>query len=449
MYEIGIFDYIMAGLWLVILGMGGFLYASLKSSRSPAYRFYNYALWAKMLGGLGFALTYSYYYNYQGDTFAYFADIRYLSMMFIEEPYSILQILTQPSGTFNSETYHITSKLNFYRGEDTFIVIRVITLLNLLGGNTYLGTTIIVSFISFHGVWKMFLLFREYYAKIETELAFSILFFPSVVFWGSGILKDSIVISGVGFMLYYLNELIVKGRLSIFKSFFLIFVIYVTATAKSYVVISLLPATALWLIPRVQQNIENKAIKVFISPIIFVVGLGISVYLFTLFEKSFERFSLDEVVATAKSYQDWHYYGGDFERSGRGSSYTLGEYDATLPGIISMIPSGISVTLFRPYLWEVRNTVMGISAIESSFVILLTLYALWKVRITRMFYQFRTDSFLAMCLIFSLIFAFAVGFSSYNFGALVRYKIPCIPMYLSVLFVLLNYDKLSSKKRTA
>ena len=195
------------------------------------------------------------------------------------------------------------------------------------------------------------------------------------------------------------------------------------------------------------SEFKSKVVKIFISPIIIVGGLAFSIYLFTFFENSFHRFSLDEVVATAQSYQDWHYLDGDLETSGRGSSYTLGEYDATLPGIISMIPNSIAVTLFRPYLWEIRSAIMGVSAIESSFVILLTLYALWKVRITRMIYQFRADSFLTMCLIFSLIFAFSVGFSSYNFGALVRYKIPCIPMYLSVLFVLLNYDKLSSKKR--
>jgi len=36
-------------------------------------------------------------------------------------------------------------------------------------------------------------------------------------------------------------------------------------------------------------------------------------------------------------------------------------------------------------------------------------------------------------LVFSLIFAFGVGFTSYNFGALVRYKIPCMPFYLITL----------------
>ena len=399
-----------------------------------------------MFGGICFALIYSFYYDYTGDTFVYYSDIQKLFSLFYSEPVNVIKVIFQEAETFNPDTHHITSQLLFFKSADTFIVIRICTFINFLAFNTYLGSTVILSYLSFLGVWKMFLLFREYYAKIENELALAILFFPSVVFWGSGILKDSLVIAGVGFILYYLNELIIKGRLSILKTFFLILVIYVTTTAKSYVIVSLLPATVIWLIPRVQKNIKNKVVKIFISPIIIVGGLAFSIYLFTFFENSFERFSLDEVVATAQSYQDWHYLGGDLETSGRGSSYTLGEYDATLPGVVSLIPSSIAVTLFRPYLWEIRSAIMGVSAIESSFVILLTLYAFWKVRITRMIYQFRTDSFLTMCLIFSLIFAFSVGFSSYNFGALVRYKIPCIPMYLSVLFVLLNYEKLSSKK---
>ena len=34
-----------------------------------------------------------------------------------------------------------------------------------------------------------------------------------------------------------------------------------------------------------------------------------------------------------------------------------------------------------------------------------------------------TNAEAQFCLIFSMLFAFAVGFTSYNFGALVRYKI--------------------------
>jgi hypothetical protein len=41
---------------------------------------------------------------------------------------------------------------------------------------------------------------------------------------------------------------------------------------------------------------------------------------------------------------------------------------------------------------------------------------------------------------FSLFYAFVVGFTSYNFGALDRYKIPCLSTYIiSLLLTLESY----------
>jgi len=55
------------------------------------------------------------------------------------------------------------------------------------------------------------------------------------------------------------------------------------------------------------------------------------------------------------------------------------------------------------------------------------------------------DPTIQFCLIFSVIFAFAVGISSYNFGALSRYKIPCLPFY-AVALVLIHYKNAPRKK---
>jgi hypothetical protein len=47
-------------------------------------------------------------------------------------------------------------------------------------------------------------------------------------------------------------------------------------------------------------------------------------------------------------------------------------------------------------------------------------------------------------LVVSLIFAFAVGISSYNFGALSRYKIPCLPFYAAFVLVILHHKKIET-----
>jgi hypothetical protein len=47
-----------------------------------------------------------------------------------------------------------------------------------------------------------------------------------------------------------------------------------------------------------------------------------------------------------------------------------------------------------------------------------------------------------MCLIFTLLLGFAVGLTSYNFGALSRYKIPAMPLFAIMLVLLSNYSKI-------
>ena len=44
-------------------------------------------------------------------------------------------------------------------------------------------------------------------------------------------------------------------------------------------------------------------------------------------------------------------------------------------------------------------------------------------------------------LIFSIAFAFAVGVSTFNFGTLVRYKIPLLPFFLVALILILHHSK--------
>jgi hypothetical protein len=98
---------------------------------------------------------------------------------------------------------------------------------------------------------------------------------------------------------------------------------------------------------------------------------------------------------------------------------------------------GVWVTLFRPYLWEVKNPVMLLSAVESTAMLIFAFYIfVINPGFTKCMRFIGSNPFVLFCLVFSIAFAFAVGFSTYNFGSLVRYKIPMIPFFLSALFVI-------------
>jgi hypothetical protein len=99
------------------------------------------------------------------------------------------------------------------------------------------------------------------------------------------------------------------------------------------------------------------------------------------------------------------------------------------------------VTLFRPYLWETKKALQFVSAIEAAAFFLLTLKVLLSVGLFRAWRAIMDDPTIQFCVIFTLIFAFAVGVSSYNFGTLSRYKIPCLPFYaLSLVLIYYRYN---------
>ena len=116
-------------------------------------------------------------------------------------------------------------------------------------------------------------------------------------------------------------------------------------------------------------------------------------------------------------------------------------------GTIEKFPAAVNVTLFRPYIWEVGNIAMLAAAVESTIIFIYSLYIFLGLGFFRVIKLLSQDSFLFMCLVFALFFAFAVGFTSYNFGALVRYKIPCIPFFLCALFIL--QEKVRELKKAA
>ena len=102
---------------------------------------------------------------------------------------------------------------------------------------------------------------------------------------------------------------------------------------------------------------------------------------------------------------------------------------------LTLVPNSLIATFFRPFLWEVTSPVVLFSAIESFILLFLTIYFFFKRGVGQFFKLAFADPRLLMCFVFAMIFAVAVGASTSNFGALSRYKIPCMPFYFIMLLM--------------
>ena len=97
----------------------------------------------------------------------------------------------------------------------------------------------------------------------------------------------------------------------------------------------------------------------------------------------------------------------------------------------------------RPYLWECNTAFMYLNALESIALLILTIVVLLRTRITGMKSLFAMP-YLVGGLLFCLTFSFAIGITAYNFGALVRFKIPVLGVFL---FILLYVTTQTRKKQ--
>lgn len=432
-------DLIMGPLYLILLY--GLAYTIMnKKYKDPSLR--KHFMWGftvKIIGCLGFVAVYAFYYK-GGDTFAYFRDTIKIFSILGDDPWKLDTIL------FSKELDHLTQiyldpYTYFHRsdGNATYLVIRFAVFFGLFTFNSYLATSFCFAFVSFLGVWCLYRTVSYIFPKYYTYVAIPVLYFPSVFFWGSSIMKDSIVIGFIGFMTYALYQLFFTQKKIVLNILLLAICLYVLSNVKQYVIITYFPALILWLSLGPISRMKFKY-KMVMAPLTLLIG-GLLLYsLIPMLEKISSRYTLEKVIESAELTSEYIY------RSTRegGSVYSLGNVQYTPIGMVKVFPKAVAVSLYRPFLWEAKNPVMLISALESTLVLLTTLFVLIRVGLIKYFGYIFKNPFLMACFIFSIFFAFAIGISTYNFGSLVRYKIPCLPMYgiaIIIPYVALVLDK--------
>ncbi len=411
------------------------------SQKNPLRKYYIPALSIKIFGAIFIGLVYGYYYK-SGDTFYYFNQAQVLNSSFNESFAKWINLLFHiPKGS-DGNYYNYISQIEWYRDPASYTVVAITAFLSIFTLNTYLPTAVLFAFISFSGVWALFRTFTSLYPNLIRPIAIAILFIPSVFVWGSGIFKDTICLFGLGWLTYGTFRFLVRkdfsvGNISLSAlSFFLI------AKVKLYILLGFVPALLMWIFFNYTTRIRNKSQKILVKFIFISIVIGGFLLFMQQFAKELGKYSLENVAKTSKTTSGYIYWiSGD-----EGSTYSLGDFSPTIDGMLSKFPVAVNVTLFRPYIWEAKKIIVLFSSLEAILFLFLTLKILFTIGPTKIWQSISKDPTIQFCLIFSLIFAFAVGISSYNFGALSRYKIPCLPFFALAL-ILIYYKNFPANKK--
>lgn len=393
-------------------------------------RYFMPALTCKIIGALALGILYQFYYG-GGDTFNFHTHgSRHIWEAFWDSPEKGLKLMFS-DGTDYRGIYEYARRIPFFRDPTSYTVIRLAAFFDLFTFSAYSATAVLFSVISFIGLWMLFQSFYEIMPERHKYIAAATLFIPSVVFWGSGLLKDTITLACLGMATFCVKRLFLDRRVSVSYGLLLLVSLYGMFLIKKYILINYLPAAILWIYTANLAHIRSTVFKILLFPFISALVVVAGYYAVQQVSKDDPRYALNKLSNTAKvtAYDIAYQTGRD-----AGSTYTLGELDGSFGSMIKLAPQAVNVSLFRPYLWEVRNPLMLMSAIEAMILLALTLYVL-RARWTRIL-SVLTNPHVVFCLVFSITFAFAVGVSTFNFGTLSRYKIPSLPFYTLALIQL-------------
>ncbi|MBL6876444.1 MAG: hypothetical protein ISR01_06595 [Chitinophagales bacterium] len=404
-------------------------------------------LFLKLFGAFGISIIYFFYYG-SGDTIFYFRRAVLIDSVLFSKLDVGLKLLFANPMIIDPQTFGYFKAIRAWDAS-TYFVVKLAAITNLFCFDSYLSNAFIFAALSFIGIWRLYKMLLGIFPEKKQILAWSFLFIPSVFFWGSGILKDNVTYGFLGIFISSFYYLFIERR-QLFKNLVLLLVsTYVIGIIKSYILLAAIPSMFIWLYLKFRGKIKSSVLKALATPILLFFIFGAGYGTLQIAGSSFNKFSIDNAQEKAEDMQRWHTYRVEVLKGGDGSSYHLGKVDFTPIGILTKIPKAINAALFRPYLWEAGNVVVLLSAIESSFFLIITIrfFLLFSINMSAGFNYMSKNPIIYFMFVFSFIFAFSVGFTSFNFGALSRYRIPLLPFYVSAILLVTDYLKNYKKAR--
>lgn len=438
-------EYIISILCMVLIYTYFARIKRMEIRKNPEYSYFLWGLFAKVIGGTAFALIYFYHYK-GGDTMSYFYSAVSMSKLAVKDPVGYLTVLFGEN-TWDKRVFFDSETGWPYRyvflDHRTFFVIRFVSVLALFTFNSYLLSTVLLATWSYFGVWRCYRTFVSYYPELRSSLAVAFLFMPSVVFWGSGIMKDTITLSATCTWVHCFDEVVFKKRNRTSKGIGLFLSGAMLVIVKPYIFMVLMPCTMIWLAMVRVQRLPNGFLRTAFLPAVLSLMLVISAGLIMVLGDKLDKFAPDEALNTVMVTQS------DMIRSEQyGTGYfDVGPMDGTWASVLGKFPIALNAALFRPYVWESKNLVMAIGALENLYILGFTVLILVRAGPRYFLRAVRKVPVVQFCIVFSVLFGFVIGITTPNFGALVRFKIPLVPFFVSGLCIV-RYLAGGKKKAT-
>jgi len=396
--------------------------------------FQNYSLWFAFLVKVGCGLLvyviYAFYYGnrLESDTFKYFDDSFYLYEALFTKPLDFFKMLfgIQCEGDYFDTNYYDKMN-NWYRVyenslyNDNRLIIRVNAVLRIFSFGNYHVHSIILNFIAFIGSIGLARFFMHF-VQSKWKVYMAVFLVPSVVFWSSGILKESLLIFAMGIFCYYIYRLATekKGKYLIY----LLVPFCLLILLKFYVFVAFFPAILGWYFSQATK------LKWLAYPLVFGILTIIAVIL------GISNPAYDFIAILVRKQHDFINMSIAFAVN---SAIHMDFLEENLFSLLAAVPMGIVNSLTRPWPNEIKNFLFVPAVLENILLLFAIIFALFQKKKSTI----SSLIFIVFCFLFTFLLYAIIGISTPILGALVRYKIPAMPFLTIAVLAFIQLENIS------
>lgn len=373
------------------------------------------ALLVKLSAGVCIGLIYTYYYDGIGDTIVYFRDSSAISALARKDPGAYLTYL------WNSDM-DLGLSSDIANQPRTMFLLKLASVFNLLSHDNYWITSVYFSFISFIAAWYLTSQVNQTFSVAYWPAVVGFLFFPSAVFWSSGLIKESLAMAGL-FLLWGCFLRVWFGlRLRVWEIMLVPVALWVVWNLKYYFLGVFIPVGFASLMAH-KLYVKGLPARVLAAKIaLWVALLVVPLFLVMWLHPNFHPSLLAGVIVD--NYNVFH------QVSQPEDLIYFDGIDPSWMSLLTHVPKAMFAGLFRPLPWEASTGLQWIVALENTLLLLMALGALLNLR-ALFGSPYRLLIFSAF--LYATALATFLALSTPNFGTLSRYRVGFLSLFFTAL----------------
>ena len=394
----------------------------------------------KLIAAYCLFLVYTRYYTDRStaDIFKYFDDSTWLfKNVFSKSPVNYFKIILGIHTDQPYIHYELKQTQYWFKPHETNVfndnrtVIRFNLIIYLISLGYYHIHTLILCFLSFIGITGIYKTFHKLFPQKTLILIICIYFLPSVLFWGSGILKESILLFSIGVFINKLSEIVIHKNKSI-SNYVIITVAFLLLTiTKPYVILTLTPSIIALLTYHYFKKISVLFHYIFVHLFCIVIALIINHY----------NSNLDVLGNIVYKQHDFLNVARDTHAN---STIYVEKLSNNIYSFIHFSPLAFVNGFFIPTILEIHSISYLPSILESTLLIFGFCLFLFKKRISL---DINQKLIIYFSLFFSMFLALLIGLATPVLGAIVRYRVPYLPFLYSAIFLVIPIPEFSFIKK--